>query len=528
MPRYVKGKKAVTIEIAKTKVTIDDGTGEATTLARTAAEAKTFYEKEVAKLVAKGFALEAAAPKAKVAKAAKAGGKRYFESVEDGSSKFWEVWTEGAVLKTRFGKIGASGQIKLKELGSPAAAIAEYDKLIDEKTKKGYVEGGASAPAAKAPAVKKVAEVRNADLEAAIAEDPYDKNTWLALADWYQQQGNPRGELMALHIANKQRPAAALFTKYKDDFLGPLEPHVKCYDGSGKDAFTWRNGFIFGVRLAHDHYALDFQAEGKPKVEVSLANVLTTLLDHPSGRFITELTMNYNDDPTDDDLQDLIDILAKRAPKTIHRIKIGDDVDQISWYNVGDLSKLWKAVPHLRAFEVEAGSFTLGKLDLPELRRAKFETGGLSKESGMAIAKASWPLIEHLEIYYGDDNYGGECSIKEVKPLLARTDLAHLRYLGLKNAMFTDDICKALPTAKVIATLETLDLSMGIMTDEGARALAEHADAFAHLKTIDVSENYIGDDGQAALKKAFGKRVQGLNDQNEDDDPEYRSVQVGE
>ena len=66
--------------------------------------------------------------------------KRYFECVDGGSSKFWEVWLDGKGVTTRWGKIGTAGQQKTKTFDSTAKAIAEYDKLLAEKTGKGYVE----------------------------------------------------------------------------------------------------------------------------------------------------------------------------------------------------------------------------------------------------------------------------------------------------------------------------------------------------------------------------------------------------
>ena len=56
------------------------------------------------------------------------------------ASKFWEVNVDGSTLTVRFGKIGATGQTTVKELGSPAEADAQAAKLIAEKTKKGYSE----------------------------------------------------------------------------------------------------------------------------------------------------------------------------------------------------------------------------------------------------------------------------------------------------------------------------------------------------------------------------------------------------
>ncbi len=91
---------------------------------------------------------------------------RRFELVEDGSRKFWEVAVEGSTVTVRFGRLGTDGQTKDKAHGSPAAAQKEADKLVAEKTKKGYVEvtgGKAGAPTSGA---QRAAADRN-DLELA-------------------------------------------------------------------------------------------------------------------------------------------------------------------------------------------------------------------------------------------------------------------------------------------------------------------------------------------------------------------------
>jgi predicted DNA-binding WGR domain protein len=69
-----------------------------------------------------------------------AAGRRRFEFIEGASSKFWEVWIDGTNVCTQYGRIGTAGQTTSKPFGDPAAARAGADKLIREKTSKGYVE----------------------------------------------------------------------------------------------------------------------------------------------------------------------------------------------------------------------------------------------------------------------------------------------------------------------------------------------------------------------------------------------------
>lgn len=78
--------------------------------------------------------------------------KRRFELVEGTSSKFWEVETRGAALHVRYGRIGSDGQASEKKLASAADAEKEAEKLVREKTKKGYVEVGDAKAADNAPA----------------------------------------------------------------------------------------------------------------------------------------------------------------------------------------------------------------------------------------------------------------------------------------------------------------------------------------------------------------------------------------
>jgi DNA ligase-1 len=66
--------------------------------------------------------------------------KRYFECVEGGASKFWEVWTDGTDVVTRWGAIGTPGREKRKSFPDAGKAKKEYDKLLADKTGKGYAE----------------------------------------------------------------------------------------------------------------------------------------------------------------------------------------------------------------------------------------------------------------------------------------------------------------------------------------------------------------------------------------------------
>lgn len=360
-------------------------------------------------------------------------------------------------------------------------------------------------------------DARNPDLEAAIAANPLDRDPYVVFADWLQQQGDPRGELMSLQLSGKDEAAEALLAEHEAYFLGPLAEHKLVYDEGGSNnvsslrtpeqeaawqqihtqAFRWRNGFIHFLRLSHD------EDQEPKKLDSTLTEILDQVLDHPSGRYIVEVAFHGNGSLNDDNLQPLIDKLAEKAPPTIRKLTLGDNIDQISWHHVGSLAALWPSVPHLKTLEIETGELEVGEpgqMTAPALERAVFITGGMSPSCARGIATAQIPSIQHLEIYYGDPNYGGNATIDDVTPLLDRSDLTKLRYLGLKNSMFANEIARLVGNAKVIKSLETLDLSLGAMTDEGAKYLAESAAGLAHLKTLNLTRNFLTSAGIELVK----------------------------
>ncbi len=68
--------------------------------------------------------------------------KRMFEFVAGKSSKFWEIWIDGVEVCTRYGRIGATGRVTRNDGGTIDKVREIYEKLINEKCRKGYTETG--------------------------------------------------------------------------------------------------------------------------------------------------------------------------------------------------------------------------------------------------------------------------------------------------------------------------------------------------------------------------------------------------
>ena len=109
---------------------------------------------------------------------------RRFELVDGASSKFWEITLDGVDLAVRFGRIGTQGQAKARTFGSEAEARKEHDKLVKEKTGKGYAEvGGESIPSEAVPmtvevATEVVTEMAAGGAAASVLDEPCGGFQW--------------------------------------------------------------------------------------------------------------------------------------------------------------------------------------------------------------------------------------------------------------------------------------------------------------------------------------------------------------
>src|SRR5262245_26755509 len=82
---------------------------------------------------------------------------REFEFRDGSSDKFWKITLDGKATTVNFGRRGTNGQTQTKEWASGDEAKKNYDKLIAEKTKKGYVETTSGATTATAAVTPKAA-----------------------------------------------------------------------------------------------------------------------------------------------------------------------------------------------------------------------------------------------------------------------------------------------------------------------------------------------------------------------------------
>jgi hypothetical protein len=364
-------------------------------------------------------------------------------------------------------------------------------------------------------------EPRNAELEAALDSD--DPAAFAVLADWLAERDHPRGALIALQLrAEIDRTLDQDVATHIDDhaiaLLGELAGSRTTHVWHGEPAFTWKRGFIDAALLTMD--------EDVSQSPYSLAELLQLLLAHGSARRLRELRIGVNE-VTDAGLAELVEILGARRP-TLRRLVLGDftpEQSEISWFSVGSIAPVWQ-LPELRELAVRGADIELGAIEHAKLERLELETGGLPQQAARELAAAKLPSLRHLDVAYGDPDYGGSAELDDVRALLERSDFPVLVHLGLKNTTMSDAICTLLPRSPLAAQLVELDLSLGTLTSAGARTLVANKRAFASVVSIDVSKTYIDDAAVAQLRAAFPTVI--ANELRRDEGPGQRYVSAGE
>ena len=281
---------------------------------------------------------------------------------------------------------------------------------------------------------------------------------------------------------------------------------VKDWSGEGPADF---GKVVFRLRLEYDEAGED----------VSLPSKLASLLETKGSERIESLVIGAWD-PEDSSAEptELFEALVSARDKlpNLRNLFVGDimgEENEISWIQQGDFSPLLAAYDRLEHLTVRGGgNLTFGTLRHDHLKELIVQTGGLPPSVIHEIGAARLPALEHLELWLGEPNYGGDATVDDLAPLLRGDGFPKLRYLGLKDSVIQDEIAGVVALAPILDRLEVLDLSMGTLGDEGATALLA-SPAIRKLKKLDLQHHFIS--GPVAKQlESLGNEVD-LSDEQE-------------
>ncbi|MBT2507996.1 STM4015 family protein [Streptomyces sp. ISL-98] len=199
-------------------------------------------------------------------------------------------------------------------------------------------------------------------------------------------------------------------------------------------------------------------------------------------------------------------IAAADRLTALEAVFVGDmtsEQNEISWIEQSNVTGLLSAFPRLLELGVRGGS----RLRFPpvhhtRLRSLVFESGGLPAEVVRGVIESELPSLDHLDLWLGVSEYGGDTEITDLAPLLSGSRFPGLRHLGLRNSEIQNAIAAAIASAPVVARLDTLDLSNGTLGDEGAAALLE-GQPLTHLECLDLHHHFLSEEMESRVADAL-------------------------
>ncbi|MDO4295308.1 MAG: STM4015 family protein [bacterium] len=202
----------------------------------------------------------------------------------------------------------------------------------------------------------------------------------------------------------------------------------------------------------------------------------------------------------------LVDGIVEEAEKFQHlkSLFVGDmdyEECEVSWIIQTDYSRLWKALPKLKALCIKGSQdLKLGKMEHENLEELTIICGGLPSTVIEEIQKAKLPSLKKLQLYLGVEDYGFDGGRESIQKLLKEADFPKLTYLGLVDSEMQDEVAELVLESKFMPQLEVLDLSMGTLSDKGGACLLEKLPKFLKLRKLDVHYHYLSDEMEAKLE----------------------------
>jgi uncharacterized protein (TIGR02996 family) len=317
---------------------------------------------------------------------------------------FLDVRIRDKTIQTSSGRIGAKPKRQTTKYTSIRQAQARFRVAIEAAKTKGFVHVS-----------KRQHVVENPELEEAIFESPDSDAVRIIYGDWLQEQGDPRGELVAVQQQGARKRESALLADHASAWYGTLDEilHECSYSDRPHVRAVWRLGFLDEVELRHTEGPYGAPQFHEQSLSVGkfgvpdrhrLSELVKTLAALHSARFVRRLILGG----MAGDYAPSLRVLATGWPRTLRSFTITGALGGESTpkpHRLGSLAAFCKAHPQLEELTLMLKKELPGKLALPKLEKLALLTGGsnpLSQRQLDDIVRGRWPVLRSLELDIGN------------------------------------------------------------------------------------------------------------------------------
>jgi uncharacterized protein (TIGR02996 family) len=443
---------------------------------------------------------------------------RTFQFSDAKSHKFWNIDVTGTSFTVAYGKVGTAGQTSSKTFDTPEKAQAEADKLVREKTGKGYAETTAKAVVSQDEA-----------LEQGLIADPHELVRWAAYSDYLTEQGDPRGEFMHVQLSledEKLTPAQRKALKKKEAEL--LKKHEKTWLGAiaelnlEADRYSFSRGWL--NRLAFETLSVE---QARILVKAPEARLLQELVvektayEAPEGSGESYIDTHYAPGP---DVPE--DVETHQGPglyplcrvpwlKSVRVFTLGERSEQEyqNCHTPGDLAyHVVKQMPNIEELLLLAHNVDANKilpLPMPNLHVFELFHSKSYPLERLALNKTVTDLrvlrCHPHGLEYDDEEKGAYIRLAQLKAVCRASHWKNFTHLCLRLTDFGDAGAKEIVESGVLKRLKILDLQGGCISDKGAELLAKCPD-LKNLESLNLRSNALTAVGIDKLK-ATGVKV---------------------
>lgn len=269
-------------------------------------------------------------------------------------------------------------------------------------------------------------------------------------------------------------------------------------------------------------YALTY--EEYEKSDKSAKELIEMVLEDKELPRLEEIIIGSWADSWESSCQEIIDTIIANKEKFAHirSLFIGDmdfEECEVSWILQGNYEGLLQALPNLESLTIKGSTeLSLGKLESKSLKKLEIICGGLPQSVFEDIQQADLPQLEKLNLYLGIEDYGCDIDKESLETFLKEANFPHLKYLGLNDSEWQDEIVDIVCKSKYMKQLEVLDFSNGTLTDEGGEILLKVIPQYENIKKVDMHYHYMS---EAMMKKLGNLPCEVDVSEGEDPDDEY-------
>jgi uncharacterized protein (TIGR02996 family) len=393
-----------------------------------------------------------------------------------------------------------------------------------------------------------VSKLKSTVLEEALIDDPHDVASWAAYSDLLTEEGNSRGEFVAVQLAlenpelgTKERRRLRdrenkLLAQHEREWLGRLAPFL--LDERTADAwwpvceYRWERGRLAFVRIIH-LFGVEF-ARVLVRCTEELRLLLELHIESPDYAGLDE----YEHGPDvpkkvagGDHAASLYVLCQAAWLSGLRVLRIGPWFDESDLNNhprnihvPGDQAQfLVQQMPrleelYLMAYDVKTTTlFSLPLRNLRVLQVDHVDDYPFTRLAKNPTLRNLTHLLCHPKAHM---HYHTQAHIRlpAVRALLRSPHLQKLAHLRLRLSDMGDTGCREIVESGALKRLKTLDLRYGCITDEGARVLAECPD-LKTLEALDFAWNRLTRAGVRALR-ATGVSVEARKQYGPSDEAE--------